>query len=222
VFVNTTTDYFSLRASLGRTGGVGGQDKSLPANVRVYDIAGASHALITGPEQCKYPYAILDWHPVMRATLLALDRWVSASTPPPPSELMPMRGGAGDSMALKAPAHLPQAIIEVPIRDQDGNATGGVRLPDMAAPLGTHGAQNPPLSFLCSLASGYVAFAKTKKERDAANDSRPSLAERYKNRNDYANRIRAAARELERRGLLLNEDADIIVRAAAETTALQQ
>lgn len=222
VFVNTTTDYFSLRASLGRTGGVGGQDKSLPANVRVYDIAGASHALITGPEQCKYPYAILDWHPVMRATLLALDRWVSASTPPPPSELMPLRGGAGDSMALRAPAHLPQAIIEVPIRDQDGNATGGVRLPDMAAPLGTHGAQNPPLSFVCSLAAGYVAFAKTRKERVAANDSRPSLAERYKNRNDYANRIRAAARELERRGLLLSEDADIIVRAAAETTALQQ
>lgn len=222
VFVNTTTDYFSLRASLGRTGGVGGKYKPLPANVRIYDIAGASHVLINGAGQCNYPYAILDWRPVMRATLLALDRWVSAGTPPPPSELMPLREAAEDSMALRAPVHLPKAVIQVPIRDQDGNATGGVRLPDMAAPLGTHGAQNPPLSFLCSLAAGYVAFAKTRKERDAANDSRLSLAERYKDRKDYSNRIRAAARELEHRGLLLSEDADIIVRAAAETTVLDQ
>jgi hypothetical protein len=179
VFVNTTTDYFSLRASLGRTGGVDGQDKPLPANVRIYDVAGASHALITGTGECKYPYAILDWHPVMRSTLLALDRWVSANTPPPPSELMPLREAAEDSMALRAPTHLPTAVIKVPILDKDGNATGGVRLPDMAAPLGTHAVQNPPLSFLCSLGAGYVTFARTKDERDAAQDSRPSLAERY-------------------------------------------
>jgi hypothetical protein len=222
VFVNTTSDYFSLRASLARTGGVGTEDKPLPANVRVYDIAGASHALFPGAGPCKYPYAILDWHPVMRATLLALDRWVSAGTPPPRSELMPLREAAEDPMVLRAPAHLPLAIIQVPIRDRDGNATGGVRLPDMAAPLGTHGAQNLPLTFPCSLAGAYVAFAKTRKGRDAAKDSRPSLAERYKDRKDYANRIRAAARELERRGLLLREDADVIVQAAAETIALKR
>jgi hypothetical protein len=81
--------------------------------------------------------------------------------------------------------------------------------------------ENPPQSLLCSMAAGYVAFARTRKEREAANDSRSSLAERYKDRNDYANRVRAAARELERRGLLLGEDADIIVRAAAATTALK-
>jgi hypothetical protein len=158
----------------------------------------------------------------MRATLLALDRWVSAGTPPPRSELMPLREAAEDPMVLRAPAHLPLAIIQVPIRDRDGNATGGVRLPDMAAPLGTHGAQNLPLTFPCSLAGAYVAFAKTRKGRDAAKDSRPSLAERYKDRKDYANRIRAAARELERRGLLLREDADVIVQAAAETIALKR
>ena len=221
VFVNTTTDYFSLRASLARTGGDGARDKALPANVRVYDIAGASHALITGTELCKYPYALLDWHPVMRATLLALDRWVAANTPPPPSELMPLREAAGDSMALRAPAHLPRALILIPVLDRDGNATGGVRLPDMAVPLGTHAAQNPPLSPVCSLAAAYVAFAKTRAARDAAQDARASLAERYKNRNDYANRIRAAARELERRDLLLTEDAAIIVRAAAAGTVMK-
>jgi hypothetical protein len=220
VFVNTTTDYFSLRASLARTGGASAQDRPLPANVRAYDIAGASHVLVTGPSTCKYPYAILDWHPVMRATLLALDRWVSANTLPPPSELMPLREPAADAMVLRAPAHLPQAVVRVPILDEDGNATGGVRLPEIVAPLGTHAAQNPPLSLLCSLAAGYVEFAKNRKERVAANDARLSLAERYKNRTDYAARIRTAARELERRGLLLGEDAQIIARTAAAAMAL--
>jgi hypothetical protein len=217
LFVNTTTDYSSLRSSLGRTGGVDGQDKPLPTNVRMYDIAGASHALIPGKNQCKYPYAILDWHPVMRSTLLVLDRWVSANAPPPPSELMPLRAAGDDPTVLRVPAHLPKAVIQVPLLDPDGNATGGVRLPDIVAPLGTHAIQNPPLSFLCSLGAGYVAFAKTKEERDAVNDSRPSLAERYKDRNDYLNRVRAAARELERHRLLLSEDVAVILDAAAES-----
>ena len=175
IFVNTTTDYFSLRASLGRTGGSGTEDKPLPPNVRMYDIAGASHALISGTGQCKHPYAILDWHPIMRSTLVALDRWLSANISPPPNELMPLREAPADAMALPAPSYLPKAIIQIPIPDQDGNATGGVRLPDMAAPLGTHGGQTPPLSFTCSLGSSYLAFAKTKEEREAVSDSRPSL-----------------------------------------------
>jgi hypothetical protein len=216
IFVNTTTDYFSLRASLGRTGAVGAQDRPIPANVRVYDLAGASHALIAGPGQCKFPYAILDWHPLMRSTLVALDGWVSANTPPPPSQLMALQDAASDPMVLRAPAHLPKAVIAIPVRDPDGHPTGGARLPDIVAPLGTHGGQNPPLSFACSLGSSYVAFAKTKEEREAANDPRLSLAERYKNRNDYIDHVRLAARELEQRGLLLIEDAAIITHSAAE------
>jgi hypothetical protein len=221
IFVNTTTDYFSLRSSLGRTGGGGSEDKPLPPNVRMYDIAGASHALIPGTGQCKLPYAILDWHPIMRSTLAALDRWLSTNISPPPNELMPLREAPADAMALRAPNYLSKAIIQIPIRDQDGNANGGVRLPDMVAPLGTHGGQNPPLSFACALGSSYSAFAKTKEEREAANDSRLSLMERYKDRNDYANRIRMAARDLEQRGLLLTEDVAIISQAAAEVTTLK-
>jgi len=216
VFVNTTTDYFSLRSSLGRTGSSGTKDKLFPDNIRVYDIAGASHALIPGKGECKYPYAILDWHPVMRASLLALDRWVSGNAPPPRSELMSLRPATEDSMALRAPAHLPNAVIQIPELDRDGNALGGVRLPDMVAPLGTHGGQNPPLSFQCSLGSSYVAFARRSEERESTKDALPSLAERYKDRNDYVNRIRAAARDLGQRGLLLPEDAAVIVHSAAE------
>ena len=216
MFVNTTTDYFSIRSSLGRTGASGTQDKPLPENVRMYDMAGASHALIPGKGDCKYLYAVLDWHPIMRSTLVALNAWVSAGTPPPANVLMSLQTAAEGQMALKAPAHFPQSVTQVPKLDQDGNATGGVRLPDMAAPLGTHAAQNPPLSFLCSLAAAYIPFAKTKQERESTNDARMSLAERYKDRNEYVNHIRGAARRLEQQGFLLPEDAATIVYSAAE------
>jgi hypothetical protein len=112
VFVNTTTDYFSLRASLGRTGGSGSADKPLPPNVRMYDIAGASHALLPGTGQCKFPYAILDWHPVMRSTLVALDRWLSANISPPPNELMPLQEAPAGAMALGAPSICPRRLFK--------------------------------------------------------------------------------------------------------------
>jgi Alpha/beta hydrolase domain len=69
--------------------------------------------------------------------------------------------------------------------------------------------------------ASYVPFAKTREERDAAKDLRPSLADRYKDRNDYVNHIRITARELTSAGLLLHQDAAIIVNAAAEVRSFK-
>lgn len=218
--LNTTTDYKSLRASLVRTDADRIEDLPIPQNVRMYDIAGASHALVRSAD-CKLPVAVLDWHPIMRSTLLALDQWVSSNVEPPSSRLMPLQQRAGDQSILPAPGYLPKAVIQVPVSDQDDNAIGGVRLPDIIAPLGTHGGQNPPLSFLCSLAASYVAFAKTKEEREANNDSRLSIAERYKDRNDYINRVRIAGRDLVAARLLAPEDLAIIVHSAAVAPAFK-
>jgi hypothetical protein len=60
------------------------------------------------------------------------------------------------------------------------------------------GGQNPPLSFLCMLAGAYVAFPRTQADADAAHDAHRPVLERYKTRNEYVNRVRIAARELER------------------------
>jgi len=221
LIVNTTTDYKSLRASLARTGGDRIEDLPIPANVRVYDVAGASHALVRSGD-CKFPVAVLDWHPVLRATLVALDQWVAENVEPPQSKLMPLeQRAAGDQSILPAPAHLPKAVIQVPVSDPDGNAMGGVRLPDIAAPLGTHAGQNPPLSFLCMLAASYVPFAKNKQEREANNDNRLSIAERYKDRNEYINRVRIAGRELVAARLLVPEDLAVIVHSAAEAPSFK-
>jgi Alpha/beta hydrolase domain len=141
---------------------------------------------------------------------------VAEGIEPPKSRLMPLEESKGDPAVLRAPSHLPKAIIEIPRRDDDGNVIGGVRLPDMEAPLGVHARQNPPLSFRCMLAGAYVAFPLTQADGDAAHDPHRPVLERYKTRNEYVDRIRIAARELEQAGLLLPEDAAIVIQSAAE------
>jgi hypothetical protein len=212
LLLNSTVDYASIRASLGRTGAHGTTDLPLPANVRMYDVAGASHATVVKAEGCKLPPGRLDWAPVARATLQRLDRWVATNTPPPVTLLMPLQPAKDDPTVLQAPKNLPEALVQVPQRDTDGNPIGGVRLPDVEVPLGVHGAQNEPLSFTCSLVGAYLPFARTK---DSTDGKHPSLAERYKDQSDYVNRIRVAARAVQAEGFLLPEDAAVIINSAA-------
>jgi hypothetical protein len=210
LLINSTVDYSSIRASLGRTGAKGTQDLPLPANVRMYDIAGGSHVTVPRADACKLAPGRLDWTPVSRATLLRLDAWVGSNSEPPPTRLMKLQPSGDDAAVLGAPKGLPEAVIQVPQRDADGNPIGGVRLPDIAVPLGVHGAQNEPLSFTCSLVGAYLPFPAAK------------VAELYKNQNDYVNRVRVAARDVEEQGFLLPEDAAIIVNAAAAAPVFAQ
>jgi hypothetical protein len=141
----------------------------------------------------------------MRATLWRLDQWVVANIEPPLSRLMPLQPSKGDPKVLQAPKGLPDAVVQVPQRDPDGNPLGGIRLPDIAVPLGVHGVQNDPLSFSCSLVGASVPFGKDK------------LASLYKDQNDYVNRVRVAARDAMAEGFLLPDDVAVIVNSAAET-----
>jgi Alpha/beta hydrolase domain len=208
VMISSTSDFLSLRASMGRTGNDGTAEQPIPDNVRMYEIAGASHAVLLKSD-CKLPRERLDWVPVSRATLLQLDKWVSANVAPPANRVMPLEPATGDPEVLAAPKTSPKAVIERPKRDADGNVVGGVRLPDVAVPLGTHAAQQDPTTFGCSLAGAFLPFSDSK------------IAERYKNRDDYVNRIRIAARELEAQGFLLPDDAAVIIAAAAATQSVK-
>jgi hypothetical protein len=222
LMINSTVDYLSIRASLGRTGAHGTTDLALPDNVRMYDIAGGAHATVPTAPSCKLTPDRLDWAPVSRATLQRLDLWVERNIEPPPTTLMPLQPAGEDPNVLRAPKNLADAIIQVPQRDADGNPLGGVRLPDMAAPIGTNGAQNEPHSFSCSLIGATIPFAATKEARDATGDARLSLAERYKNQDDYVTRIRAAAHDAVKQGFLLPDDAAIIVNSVAAAPIFPQ
>jgi hypothetical protein len=214
VVTNMTTDYFSMRASLARTGSRGTVEAPIPANVRIYDVAGASHGRSRSSPGCEMPPGQLDWSPVLRAVLATLDDWVSHNRPPPPNTLMPLEARPNDETVLPAPKYLSDAVIEVPRQDADGNFVGGVRLPDVEVPLGVHGIQNRPLSDRsCNLVAAYMAFPKTPADRKPG-DTRPTVTERYKDRADYVNRLRVAARRMIEQRFLFPEDGAIIIEAA--------
>ncbi len=88
MFVQTSTEYWSRGASLLHTDVAGKIDLELPPEVRVYLVAGAQH-LGGGPHTpgiCQQPRNTLDDRgPILRALLVALDKWVSDGAEPPAS-----------------------------------------------------------------------------------------------------------------------------------------
>ena len=84
----TSTEYWQGGHSLNTTDPKGERDIALPENVRIYHFAGTQHVLsammpkgvCTGT-----PNTLIDPRPVMRALVLALDRWVKDGTQPPAS-----------------------------------------------------------------------------------------------------------------------------------------
>jgi len=103
--------------------------------------------------------------------------------------------------------------------DADGNEVAGIRLPGIAAPLATHTGWNfykspYPEGELCDREGIYVPFAKTKAEREAKNDSRLSLEERYGDQEGYVKRVSEATQNLLKERLLLTEDAERMISAA--------
>jgi hypothetical protein len=97
--------------------------------------------------------------------------------------------------------------------DADGNEIAGVHPLLLEVPLGTYTGWNPIASGLlkgqeCQLQAGTIPFARTKAERLAKGDPRPSLEERYGSLlNYYSMAVQAANKAIASR-LLLPEDAD--------------
>ena len=111
------------------------------------------------------------------------------------------------------PVALPETYpVLVPQVDADGNDIAGVRVPDVSVPKGTAtgwAVRAPEAGGggeLCYLDGSYVPFAKTKAEREAKHDPRPSIEERYRDKADYAAKVRQAALALQQGGYLLAED----------------
>ncbi len=92
----------------------------------------------------------------------------------------------------------------VPRVDESGNEIGGLRSPDIAVPLGTYTGWLPgnPVSG----AGVYAPFARTRAEREAMGDTRPSIEERYEDRAQYLTLVEEAAHALVEEGYLRGED----------------
>jgi hypothetical protein len=110
----------------------------------------------------------------------------------------------------------------VPSFDADGNGTGGVRLPDIAVPLGTYQGWNPRRAefgapeFLTRFDDSFWPFCTTEDERRAKRDPRRSIESRYRDKDDYVRQVAEACRRLVEERLLLEQDAREYVRSAAD------
>jgi hypothetical protein len=135
-----------------------------------------------------------------------------------------------------SPRDMSGALSEVPPRlvktipllvtrvDSDGNETAGIRSPLLAAPLGTYTGWNAYLAGYragryCYSAGGFIPFAKTKAERIAKHDPRPSLEERYPDHATYVARVKEQADKLVAQRYMLPEDESKMV-AEAEASAI--
>ena len=109
-----------------------------------------------------------------------------------------------------------------PAVDADGNELSGIRLPDVAVPLATYTGWNPrhpetgAPEQLIAMQGSTFPFPATAEERAASGDPRAAIAERYRDREDYLSRVRAAAEQLVADRYLLAEDLELVVTTAAE------
>ncbi len=117
----------------------------------------------------------------------------------------------------------------VPKTDGDGNDVAGVRLPDVTVPLATYtgwalrsGAQ---AGDGCEGSGQYIPFAKTKAERMANGDPRPSIEERYPRFSAYSDAVKKAIDDMVAKRLMLREDAqrnlDRLILAGRATGAIK-
>jgi hypothetical protein len=115
--------------------------------------------------------------------------------------------------------------VQVPQVDADGNEMPGLRAPDMEVPLGTYTGWNLRKAGhaegdLYGLNGSFIPFARTRAERLAAGDPRPSVEERYANHEAYIQAVDRAVERLMADGLLLEEDAERYRAAARERNPL--
>jgi Alpha/beta hydrolase domain len=104
--------------------------------------------------------------------------------------------------------------------DDDGNEIAGIAVPEVRVPLAAHAGwtlRHPDIGGaeqLLVFAGATIPFARTRVEREASGDPRPSIEERYASREAYLARVRVAAEDLVAARHLLEEDVELSVTLA--------
>jgi alpha/beta hydrolase family protein len=198
------------------------------------------------PGPCVNPRNPHSATPALRALFVALEEWVTDGVAPPPSRVPTIAAGtavpaeavrmprvAGFAVApganrigppvdwIEPPEGGPGRFYDTRVStvDEDGNEISGIRLPSIAVPLGTYTGWNVYQAQPDELADrdgSFIAFSRTRAEREAAGDPRPSLEERYGGRDFYVEKVRQVAAALVAERLLLPADADAFVAAARQ------
>lgn len=166
---------------------------------RVYEVAGSAHLPAAANP--------LDHWMVARALLVAGDRWVRSGVAPPPSTLIEQ-----DSSPGVDPVYAELGLVTGIARDVDGNALGGVRLPDLAVGLAQFIAADFSVEILPGLA-GLVGA--TVDLACAPAPGSPSGEPRFDSHGDYVRRFVDQVNRLQAERFLLAADAETLKEQAA-------
>ncbi len=143
-----------------------------------------------GASPCERPpYSHVPFYHVMNAAFDHLQRWVKDGTLPPTAPPI-------ETSSVGPPA--------VAVRDEHGNARGGIRLAEHAVPTGVNTGQNSGPGF-CRLYGSHTDF-------DAA-----TLAALYPTHDTYVKAVKAATDSNLKAGYILKFDADATVAAADQS-----
>ncbi len=269
VHCHTSSEYWERHGSMTHTDPRDGSDAEIPANVRMYMLAGSPHAAIAADNPKwvgQLPPSNFSPQPFLRACFMLMDRWASAGVAPPANRVPRRSDGqlVSPEEALRrfpripgvnlpaTPSRLPlwnygsdfdergimsifppEAVpgkeypIQVPQVDADGNDLGGVRYPDMQAPIATYiGWALRKAGFAegeLMMTNGCLkAFTRTKAEREKIGDPRLSIEERYPSHQAYVDIVKRAVDELVEEGFMLPEDGEDYVAAAKRKNPLDQ
>jgi Alpha/beta hydrolase domain len=176
---------------------------------RFFEIAGVSHIPATEadfrnlgmPEQ-----NMIDFGPAFRAALVNLEDWLNGRNPPPSASI---------ELAATPTREADGVGVRPAVRDADGNAKGGVRLPHMPTILADGNRAGAPLGSYTGMAWNYekrnIFFAISGTFTPFPQDKIKAL---YPDHETYVAAVTAAAQDLAAKRHILPEDADAYVTAA--------
>jgi len=189
IFVNTESEVIRSDAEQFRTA-------ADDLNYRVYEIAGAPHF----PQPP--PLNPLDYNPVIRAAFVAGDNWIRWGVEPPLSLTIDETSGVD-------PVYGFETGIE---RDINGNALGGIRLPDVELGSALFIATNfvVPIPGIDPLFFGLWVDLQCEPLADGS--------VRFRNHGQYVSPFSQHANALVSQGYLLASDAEAMKAAAAQSS----
>ena len=162
---------------------------------------------------------------------LGLEAVPAVKLPQPLRKFTRLDFGPDPKVASVVPATVgrdyPSLVSQV---DADGNEVAGIRLPLVSVPLATHlgwnrrhadiGGEGQTLSTGGAsggtLRGSSIPFAATRQEREATEDPRLSIEERYESGQCFLEQIESAAGQLVADGYLLEEDVGRLVAQSSE------
>ncbi|MBM4265972.1 MAG: hypothetical protein FJ144_05065 [Deltaproteobacteria bacterium] len=144
---------------------------------------------IPGIITCGSPINSGPQHFVLKAALSSLERWVRRGVPPPRAPRLEIEDGS------------PPTVV----RDEHGNALGGIRTPYLDVPTATLSGEGQSGSGFCFLFGTTLPFDEAK------------LDALYPSHEAYVDAVSASTARAVRAGFILPEDAPLIEGAAAES-----